>query len=110
MAAVGRHGMVHRRPTRAARYAWFVCLRLGAGAARQRPQHSLRSVRPASGLAVSARPALHDSTVRDAWAISPRPTSALRSLAVHLLEHTDNDVRTAALLDSFKCLHLASDS
>ena len=73
VAAVGRRGLVRRRSGRAARAAWVVRFRLGAGAGLHIPDQPLRSVRPAPGLAVPAGPALQ--TVRFA---TPGPYRLVR--------------------------------
>src|SRR4029078_8953071 len=104
VATVRRCSVVDRRSIRTRSRASIVCLRFCIGPAVDIFDQSLRSLRPATGLALSSRRTLHDPAVWDARTISPRQAPSLRWLAVCVLEHTDDDIGASALLNSHNCL------
>ena len=108
VAAIGRRDLVGRRPDRAIRLAGIVRFRLGTGAGLDIPDQSLRSVRTASGLALPAGPTVHTCGL-GLRALPARATSALRRLALRLLDDAGDDPRAPALLGRDDGLHPDGD-
>src|SRR5215213_2943974 len=105
LAATRRSHLVCRCSNWAIRFAWVVCFRLGTGLVFNLPDQPFRFVRAASGLAQFAQPTRRRVAVYDSRPIQAGAASALRRLAICILDDAGDDDRAPALLDCDNGLH-----
>src|SRR5437667_9017455 len=95
MASPRRDCVVGQRSDRPHRFAFTLRVRLLAGAGGYISDQSFRFVRPASGVAVPAREAVHEAPVRNAGTLPSRAASSLCRLVLRLLDDADDDIRAS---------------
>ena len=110
VASDGRCSLVSRR-SGCADCSWCaVWVWVGAGVGFYISDQSLRSVRFAPGLAVLARPSIQYLKVRDAGTLSHRTSSAVRRLAVRVLDDSDYDAGASSVRGSDNRIHSARNT
>src|ERR1700741_3304657 len=110
VAAVGGRGLVCRGSDWETVAAWVVCLWLGTDPLLDFPDQSFRLVWTAAGLAQSCRPAGEWIAICDAGSVPSGATSALRWLALRVLDDAVGDVRAFSLLGCDDGLYPVGDS